>query len=139
MARRGHRDFMSYMLYNFKDSPQDFYYRLRESVRLTETMKIRCRAFPMRYQPILEIDKQRNYVGPKWTAQKRKNFGVLCNGHSTSGQVSCDTMREFEYWFGKTAEEFDVLLSYSMIGELANRKRGGWRMQRANYAKRVTA
>ncbi len=101
MARRGFSEFMSYMLYNFKDSPADFYYRLKESARLTEELGIQVKSYPMRYQPILEAD--RNHIGPRWTATMIGAFRRVVAAHSVSGQVSClggnglRPVEEFEY------------------------------------------
>ena len=74
MAARGFREFRTYVLYNFKDTPQDFYYRLRESARLAQDLKISVQSFPMRYQPILLIDGGREYTGKHWTSKKKKVF-----------------------------------------------------------------
>jgi hypothetical protein len=138
MAERGFRTFCSYVLYNFDDSPQDFYYRLRESVILTDDLHIECKSFPMRFQPILETDSQRFHVGDKWTLQKRNAVNNIVSKHSIDGQISCTgglegggPIGEFEYWFGKDAEEFNRLLSYPKLRELMAKKKGALRTSRA--------
>jgi hypothetical protein len=40
-------------------------------------------------------------------------------------------MDEFEYWFGKTADDFDRLLSYPEVRKLAARRKGAMRLARA--------
>ena len=137
MADRGFKEFTAYVLYNFNDSPQDFYYRLRESVVLTEEYGINFRSFPMRYQPILKVDESRNYVGKKWTLRKRNAVNNILSKHSIDGQISCYGGREglgatgeFEYWFGKDAEEFNRLLSYPKLRQLMARKKGALRTDR---------
>jgi len=198
MAARGFRSFMTYVLYNFRDTPQDFYYRLRESVRLTEELSAERDSFPMRYQPILEADQGREFVGKHWTGKKKKGFMSILSSQSMSGQISAHgavvvksfpmryqpildvdsrrdyvgehwtdegkrnfrvmlsshsgsqaggglvcalgggegmtPMQEFEYWFGKDADEFDRLLSYPKVRELMRRKKGALRMLRARAA-----
>ncbi len=135
MAKRGFRDFMSYVLYNFMDKPSDFYYRLRVAVELTQELKVRVKSFPMRYQPILEIDNQRTYIGKYWTLKKRKGFMSIMGSVFAYGQVSCVGRRgwtpieEFEYWFGKNAEEFERLLTYPKIKELSGSKAGSLRIK----------
>jgi len=138
MAARGFRDFMAYVLYNFMDTPRDFYYRLRESVRLTQELTVDAKSFPMRYQPILEADVGRQFIGKHWTLAKLRAFMGLRAVHSWSGQISChggsegySPLEEFEYWFGRDAEEFERMLSYPKIRELAARKKGALRMRRA--------
>lgn len=139
MAERGFGSFVTYVLYNFRDTPQDFYYRLRESVALTEELGVAVDSFPMCYQPILEIDHQRGYVGKHWTNKKKKAFSALRAAHSgRAGTVTFHsrntewrTMREFEYWFGETGDEFNRLLSYPKIRSLLKRKQGALRMRRA--------
>ena len=133
MAARGHRDFMTYVLYNFTDTPKDFYYRLRESVRLSDELGINADSFPMRYQPILEADAGREYVGKHWTKAQKYGFMNTLNKQSLTGQVSA-TMDEFEFWFGKDADGFDRLMSYPKIRQLAKRKKGALRMRRAGMA-----
>jgi len=142
MADRGFRKFMTYVLYNFTDTPQDFYYRLRESVRLSAERRIEVSSYPMRFQPILEADRGRAYVGKHWTKQKKKAFSAIRSRHSLFGQISFTShggilkpMEEFEYWFGKDAEEFVRLLSYPKIIELMKRRKGALRMMRAQAAR----
>ncbi len=138
MAERGFRVFMAYVLYNYKDTPQDFYYRLRESVVLTSELGLNVGSFPMRYQPIMiDVDKEREYVGKKWTERKKKGFMNILNKQSIGGAItfigsSMTEMGEFEYWFGKDAEEFNRLLSYPKLNQLMKRKKGALRMNRSN-------
>ena len=131
MVKAGHRDFGAYALYNFKDTPEDFYYRLRECARLTEDLNVSVQAFPMRYQPILDIDGGRHYVGQHWTEAQRAGFMSILSLHSRCGQMSAKAMWEFEYWFGKTGEEFAALLAYPQIRERAQRRKAALRLTRA--------
>ena len=140
LAKRGFRDFMTYVLYNFTDTPKDFYYRLRQSVELSQELSAAIDSFPMRYQPILEADAGRDYVGKHWTETAKKGFMAILSLQSREGQISMHggpvivksfPIGEFEYWFGKDADEFDRLLSYPKIRELARRKKGALRMARA--------
>ena len=54
------------MLYNFKDSPQDLFERMRLNVDLNEELDIRIFSFPMRYQPVNR--PARGHVGDKWNS-----------------------------------------------------------------------
>lgn len=137
MVERGFREFRSYVLYNFMDKPSDFYYRLRVSVELSQDLGVAVESFPMRYQPILDIDHQRDYVGKHWTNRKKKAFQLMLANQSMFGQVSChgdsvmSPIEEFEYWFGRDAEEFERLLTYPKLRQLLKSKKGHLRIRRA--------
>lgn len=131
MHKHGFKSFMSYVLYNFTDTPKDFYYRLKEGARLSEKLGVSVGSFPMRFQPILEIDSQREHVGKYWTKQKRDNFMNILNKQSVAGQVSFSKVSDFEYWFGESSEKFDKLLSYPKLNEYMARKKGALRYERA--------
>jgi len=132
MAKRGFREFRTYVLYNFKDTPEDFYYRLRESMELSCKLGIKVKSFPMRFQPIMKIDKNRDYTGTHWTKQKRAAFRILLsNCGAFTGCITFSEKYEFEYWLGKNAEEFNKLLSYPDINKLAKRRRAALRFSRA--------
>lgn len=136
MHKRGFKTFMTYVLYNYNDTPRDFYYRLKEHARLRQIFGnglIDC--FPMRYQPILAINKQRDYVGKYWTFKQRNAFQSMIN--STNGQISCKgvgniltPIQEFEYWFGKNADEFIKLLNYPRLKQLCQRKKNALSLKR---------
>ena len=131
MAEQGFKEFMSYNLYNWTDKPKDLYYRLRENVRLMEELKLKdMYAFPMKFQPIMKVNSERNHISKHWTQAKLNGFVALRNSHSFSGQISCHHMGEFEYWFGKNAEEFEKLISYPKIKLLAERKKSKLRLER---------
>ena len=147
MVERGfvHGDaFATYVLYNFRDTPEDLWYRLRESVRLSHELgatipggDLRVRSFPMKYQPIMKIGS-RGYTGPHWSKEMLSGFNNMVGSHSAAaGTVSCTGMcdrrsklEEFAYWFGETAEEFVRLLRYPRLRELLKRKKGNLRQLR---------
>jgi len=138
MAKRNFKVFMAYVLYNFEDTPQDFYYRIRKNVELSVEHGIASKSFPMRFQPILTSDIKRGYVGKNWTLKKRNAVNTILSKHSLVGQISCQggktttPIEEFEYWFGKDANEFDMLLSYPKIRQLMERKKGNLKRERQN-------
>lgn len=145
MTARGFRNFLGYVLYNFMDTPQDFYYRLREAVRLQTELRpqlsgprhLQVQSFPMKYQPILDVNS-RNYTGKHWTPQKLKGFNAIRSYFSAGwgtitaqGGATMEPIEEFEYWLGGDAQEFERLISYPKIRELMKRKKGVLRMDRA--------
>ena len=55
----------NYILFNYKDSPDDFYNRLETNIKLNEELGLSIFSFPMKFVPL--DAKDRKYVGPKWT------------------------------------------------------------------------
>lgn len=139
MAKRGYKNFITYVLYNFTDKPDDFYYRLKESVRLSDKFRMSVDSFPMRYQPILDINNKRNYSGINWAEKQKSNFVLIRAQHSFAGQITCSgghfdkKMDEFEYWFGKDDKEFVKLLNYPNLRLLMQRKKSALRLKRAKH------
>jgi hypothetical protein len=137
LASRGFKEFVTYVLYNFRDSPADFYYRIRESSRLSEKLGVGVKSFPMRFQPILEPNTARDYVGPKWTLKQRNGVHAVVGAHSAGRAiVSCvgrhhppmTAVEEFEFWFGRSSDEFARMLAYPKLGKLLASKKGHLRL-----------
>ena len=91
----------TYVLYNYTDTPQDFYHRLRVSVELNEQLGTKISSFPMKYIPLTA--KDRSYVGTHWN--RRLLRGVQCILLATHGIVSTH-LAFFEAAFGRDADEF---------------------------------
>lgn len=141
MAEQGHRVFVIDVLWNYTDTPQDLYYRLREHFRLMDELNARfdyhidIKAFPMMYRPIMEIDPHRTNVGQHWTSTMKEGFKTIVNkGCSVTGTISLSGIKEFEYWFGKTDKEFVELLHYPKLVKLCELKRSRLRLKRAEKA-----
>ena len=97
----------NYVLYNFKDTPEGFYKRLRINVELNEELGLSIFSFPMRYVPL--DAKVRGYVdNPHWTKQQLR--GVQCILHATRGVVG-PRRSFFERAFGKDASEFKYIIA----------------------------
>jgi len=130
MIDRGYKRFTNYVLFNFKDTSEDFYYRLKLHSELSYKYKAEIDAFPMKYKPILNIQKQKNYVGINWTKKELSGFNALIGNHSGTGIVSTrnrkvfnnNAINEFEYFYGKNEKEFKRLINYENIRELCKRK-----------------
>lgn len=91
----------NYVLFNFLDTPEDFYERLRINVLLNETLCTKIYSFPMKYIPL--DAKDRSHVGRHWSRKLLR--GVQCILLATKGKVS--PRREFfEAAFGSTEQEF---------------------------------
>jgi len=91
----------NYVLYNYKDTPQDFYERLRINVELNQELGTQIYSFPMKYIPL--DAKDRSYVGKHWS--RRLLRGVQCILLKTKGSVGTH-LDYFEAAFGRTHKEF---------------------------------
>lgn len=94
-------DLSNYVLYNYRDTPRDFYQRLLINVQLNEQIGTKIFSFPMKYIPLDARD--RSYVGPKWSRQLLR--GVQCILLATLGKVG-PKEDFFKAAFGSSSEEF---------------------------------
>jgi hypothetical protein len=97
----GFKHLSNYILYNFHDTPSDFYNRLKLNIDLNEELDLSIFSFPMKYIPLNA--KDRKYVSSEWTWMQLR--GVQRILHATHGVVG--PKRSFyEAAFGKSVEEF---------------------------------
>jgi hypothetical protein len=103
----GVKYFSNYMLYNYKDSPQDLWRRLYNTILLYENKAdIQAFSFPMRYAPIDATD--RDYTGEKWNKKYLSAINIIIN--VTKGVVAKE--KDFFYEaFGASEEEFIEILT----------------------------
>jgi hypothetical protein len=113
-AEYGIKTLSNYILFNFDDTPEDFYERLKINVELNEEFegneyKSRIWSFPMKYSPIHgRFSKNRKYIGRYWN--KKYLRGVQCVLLATHGVVG-PKKEFFERAFGKDIEEFLKILT----------------------------
>ena len=108
-AKYGVRDLSNYLLYNFLDTPADFYERLRINIDLCEELDVAIYSFPMRYCPIDDPKyfRNRDYIGRHWNKKFIRAIQAITN--ATKGKVGRG--REFfEKAFGRNLAEFRELL-----------------------------
>lgn len=96
----------NYVLFNYEDTPEDFYERLRLNVDLNDELGTKIYSFPMRYSPVMRTD--RHYIGDHWTWRYVR--GVQCILNATRGVVGIKK-KFFLRAFGSSAEEFIELIS----------------------------
>lgn len=130
MAERGVKNFSIYMLYNFTDDIAYAYTRLKTLTKIAEKENVSIMTFPMRYQPIDQIDSDREYIGKKWDAQAKKNFMNALNHHSIGGGFSFSSVSELEAWLGEDEKEFNALMHYPKAAMLFARKKEALRKSR---------
>lgn len=105
-SQYGLNDLSNYMLYNFHDTPDDLYERMRLNIEFNEKLGTKIFSFPMRYQPT-DL-KDRSHVGEHWNAYFLRSMQIILQ--ATHGIVS-GAPDFFRRAFGSTASEFETLLS----------------------------
>ena len=109
-AKYGVRDLSNYLLYNFRDHPDELYERMRLNVNLCENLGIAIYSFPMKYHPIddPEYFRNRDFIGhPHWNRKFIRTIQAVLN--STHGKIG-GGKAFFEAAFGKDVEEFHKIL-----------------------------
>ena len=104
--RHGIKEISNYILFNYKDKPEDLYERLRINIELNRELGIQIFSFPMKYSPINQTD--RSYIGVNWTKKSVRAISAILQ--VTKGVVAAGS--DFFYKaFGNTLEEFFELLA----------------------------
>lgn len=110
----GIKDFSNYLLYNYKDTPEELYIRLRINVDLCDELGVSIYSFPMKYHPIhseitdgIDYSHNRDFIGEHWNRKYIRAIQAILN--STKGKVGKGTSF-FEEAFGRDLEEFKELL-----------------------------
>lgn len=112
-AECGMKYLSNYILFNYDDTPKDFYERLKINVELNEEFEkggysTRIWSFPMKYSPIQgEHSHDRKFVGEKWNPRYLRSIQCILN--ATHGVVG-PKRKFFEAAFGKNLKEFKKLL-----------------------------
>jgi hypothetical protein len=106
LAAEGFVNFTNYVMFNFNDTPSDFYHRLKVNIDLSEEYGIRITGFPMRYIPIDHTN--RHYISNNWCWRYLR--GIQCVLLATHGVVS-PNKDFFETAFGRDYNEFIEILS----------------------------
>jgi hypothetical protein len=101
----GLHELSNYMLYNFHDTPDDLYQRMRLNIDLNDRLNIRIFSFPMRYQPT-DI-KERAHVGAHWNRYFLRSMQIILQ--ATHGIVSGNPTF-FKRAFGDDEASFKSLL-----------------------------
>lgn len=106
LEQNGFKKFTNYMLFNFKDSPEDLYKRIWINADLNSELGIRITGFPMRFIPMDDVN--RGYVHKQWYWRHLR--GIQCVLLATRGLISPNP--EFiGAAFGNSYREFLEILS----------------------------
>ncbi|MBQ8109003.1 MAG: hypothetical protein IJ124_02420 [Clostridia bacterium] len=108
-AAHGITDMSNYLLYNFEDTPEELYYRMKINVDLCQELGVKIYSFPMKYHPIRdpEFFDNRDYIGKRWNRKFIRTIQCILN--STKGKVGANKAF-FEQAFGRDVDEFHRLL-----------------------------
>jgi hypothetical protein len=106
-AKHGILQLSTYVLYNYKDTPEDFYKRLLTGVELNERLGTKIYGFPMKYIPVMETDRIK-FIGKHWTWKMIR--GVQCILNATRGLVT-PRKEFFEAAFGRSPAEFVKIIN----------------------------
>lgn len=104
--RHGIKQISNYILFNYKDRPEDLYERLRVNIELNEELGIQIFSFPMKYSPISETD--RTYIGINWCKKSIRAISAILQ--VTKGVVAAGS-NFFYKAFGNDLNEFFELLA----------------------------
>ncbi|WP_051149667.1 hypothetical protein [Flavobacterium indicum] len=102
------KELSNYLLYNFKDKPEELYRRMEINIELAEELNLHIFSFPMKYIPLFGEDaKHREYVGNHWNKKYIRAIQSILN--VTKGIVASGR-NFFERAFGKDVNEFYEIL-----------------------------
>ena len=103
------KDLSNYVLYNFEDTPEELYYRLKLNVQLSDELHAHITSFPMKYHPLDDPQyfSNRDYIGKHWN---RKFIRTVQNLLIVTKGVVGEGLKYFEYAFGKDVDEFMEIL-----------------------------
>lgn len=100
----------NYILYNYKDKPEDFYERLLINLELNEELGLQIFSFPMRYVDLKSknrlVDTPGN-LGEHWNKKYLRAIQVIL--HVTRGLVGTK-INFFKKAFGKDIDEYKKIL-----------------------------
>ena len=102
----GIKHLSNYILYNFDDTPEDLYERLKINIDLNKELELNIFSFPMKYIPINA--KDRKFIDkPNWNRKYLRTIQSIL--HATHGVVG-PKRKFFNKAFGKDLEAFKELL-----------------------------
>ena len=99
-------DFFLYLLFNWRDKPEDLWYRLQFCWNLAKKYNRAIQLFPQRYVPLTGKAslRQYDYVGKHWTQSLA--YGVRRMATYLRGFFYIAPNRKIFRWIGHTEEEF---------------------------------
>ncbi len=105
-AKNGIYNLSNYILFNYDDKPEDFYYRLEHNIKLNTKYGTRIYSFPMKYIPVTDKNR-RDYVGKHWCKKYIRAVQAIIN--VTKGSVAPGELFFYKA-FGRDVEEFHKIM-----------------------------
>ena len=105
-ALNGLYDLSNYILYNYDDKPEEFYYRLENNIKLNKEYGTRIYSFPMKYIPVIDKNR-RDFVGKHWSKKYIRAVQSVIN--VTKGSVAPGESFFYKA-FGNNVEEFHKIM-----------------------------
>lgn len=99
------RNLSNYILYNYNDTPGDFWKRLKINIVLNKKYDLKIYSFPMKYIPLNA--KDRTYIGENWNWQSIRGVQRILNVMKGAVMTKEDF---FNRAFGQTEDEFLTIL-----------------------------
>jgi len=117
-AKYGIEHLSNYILYNYNDSPEDFWQRLKINIELNKELGLKIYSYPMKYIPLNA--KDRSFINePAWNWQFIRGVQRILNVMRGSVMPGDDF---FYRAFGSSTDEFITIL-YMPESILMNRGR----------------
>lgn len=104
--KHGIKEISNYILFNYKDTPEDLYERLKVNIELNKEMGIQIFSFPMKYSPINRTD--RSFIGENWNKKFIQAISAILQ--VTKGVVAAGSSFFYKA-FGKNLDEYHELLA----------------------------
>lgn len=104
--KHGIKEISNYILFNYKDKPEDLYERLRVNIELNRELGIQIFSFPMKYSPINRTD--RSFIGENWDKKSVRAISAILQ--VTKGVVAAGSSFFYKA-FGENLNEFFELLA----------------------------
>lgn len=107
----GYTDIRFDVLYDWDDTPEEFYHRLDV---LTE---LDCKAFPMKFVPLESLNRE--HVGEHWTKNQLTAFNKIFGTGFSNGMIGNgkNARQTFLKTFGNNADKFVEKLNTSFVTE----------------------
>jgi hypothetical protein len=96
--------FFCYMLFNFTDRPEDFWWRIQKTQEIVDRVGKTIFLFPQRYEPFKSL-KRNSYIGKHWDENLVRGLVKLFTfyGH---GFIPITKSRNIYKWLGNSYEDF---------------------------------
>ncbi len=95
--------FFCYLLYNWTDSPSDFWWRIQKAQEIVDEVGETIYLFPQRYEPLNALERNQ-YIGKHWNPDLVR--GVTRLYTQIHGFIPITRSRNIYEWIGHTKEEF---------------------------------